>query len=169
MAKAKRRGRPRKTVEARQVAAVRPRVDHGTPELQMHRARLVKGGDPTNACHMLDILYARRIIGAPQREAGFRYLTLHNKVFGRPGSCARLADWMPGEPLSPEDSRHDAKIEAALKSADSALWQAGWQQRREARALIFGELFPHGMVQLAWVRQGLTALVGHFGLVAKAA
>ena len=74
MAKGK-RGSPRKEPVYR---------DKGTPELQIKRMFIVKGGDPVNASDPLDACQDRGIITSDMAKAGHDYARLYYKIIGKP-------------------------------------------------------------------------------------
>jgi hypothetical protein len=74
MAKGK-RGRPKKDPVFR---------DKGTPELQIKRMFIVKGGDPVNASDPLDACQDRGIITSDMAKAGHDYARLYYRIIGKP-------------------------------------------------------------------------------------
>ena len=74
MAKGK-KGRPRKEPVYR---------DKGTPELQIKRMFIVKGGDPINASDPLDACQDRGIIASDMAKAGHDYARLYYRIIGKP-------------------------------------------------------------------------------------
>ena len=74
MAKGK-RGRPKKELFLR---------DKGTPESQVRRLIIVKGGNPDKASDPLDALEERGIISFDMAKAGHDYASLYYKIFGTP-------------------------------------------------------------------------------------
>jgi hypothetical protein len=74
MAKGK-RGRPKKEPVYR---------DKGTPELQIKRMFVVKGGDPINASDPLDACQDRGIITSDMAKAGHDYARLYYRIIGKP-------------------------------------------------------------------------------------
>jgi|TARA_R110001583_G_scaffold142524_1_gene294746 hypothetical protein len=74
MAKGK-RGRPKKDPVYR---------DKGTPELQIKRMFIVKGGDPVNSSDPLDVCQERGIITSDMAKAGHDYARLYYRIIGKP-------------------------------------------------------------------------------------
>lgn len=70
---------------------LRPRRDHGTPEVIAKRLMMVGPGDPALAHYPLGIALARHVITDDQHQAGLAYALAFAVAIGRPASGAGRA------------------------------------------------------------------------------
>lgn len=146
----KRRGRKRKPNAARRTKTTRAErnpADPGTPELQMKRARLVRGADPALSESPLGILFARGLITEGQHEAGGIYAVLRWSQFGKGhGFISRYGDMVHehfGISIDDADTdpERDAALAAAYARADGRLRKLGRRAYDETRNVaVFARL-----------------------------
>lgn len=183
---AKRRGRKRKPVEARQTSGkliTRKGVDRGTPELQERRSVLAPSGDPTRTSYPLGVLWNNGQISDDEHRAGCKLAWLHCIVHGR-GSLAavRYGETWGGIDVDPDDPKHHewlAGIEAELDSAIAGLDACSRSHRDIVKGIVVYERPPRWLVghiptradvrEGEKFREGMKALVAVLGYRKKAA
>jgi hypothetical protein len=121
------RGRPKNAA-----ANDNDKLDPGTAELQMKRAQLARGLDPTACAHPLDLLRAKGWLTDVEQRAGFRYAALYRRVIGRTDmSYGRFYDGLSGiggrSPMMANDEADQLRAEAQFRRAKRDLLRAGLQ------------------------------------------
>jgi hypothetical protein len=106
MAKGK-RGRPKKDPVYR---------DKGTPELQIKRMFIVKGGDPVNSSDPLDVCQERGIITSDMAKAGHDYARLYYRIIGKPDIL---------------DNNYKEKLRQGLKNLDQWFCKSNRKYRKK--------------------------------------
>lgn len=145
----RRKGRPRR--EGRRSPAGRwmPSVDHGTPELQARRLRIVgENGDPALAATLAGALFARGLIDREQLDAADRYRALRCALYGAP--------WPPSGGAS-TDPASEARLARAQRQFDAMVEVLDLFQRRIVALVCVFDDWP-GDGELGTLRAGLSAL-----------
>ena len=145
--------------------------DVGTPELQMKRAILVNGGDPTFAASVLGVCFARGLINEYQLKGGQQYANLIRKIFGSisPGT----ADLIGGRrSLGLIDEETDIRIRARYEAAKAALLDCGIKITSLVDKYCVYEVMPYSLLgsphqnrqQIRELRIGLDAICNALGI-----
>jgi hypothetical protein len=157
--------------EGERKRAERRRVDRGTQELQVHRLRLVQGGDPSLSTCPLDVLLALEVLSAEQHQAGWIYALLHRQVYGSSHPRAVGYEMVGAGVLVSQyldDLEGDQRRQQTYRRADLTLKRADCWARKVVRDTVLG-LRPvetaHGRGIL---RTGLNILCREFGLTGRA-
>lgn len=104
-------------------------LDLGTPEVQLRRSLLARGGDPQKCGYPLGILMSRFQVGQPgvsarQHDAGFKYASLYRAIATdcRPTmNSATLARIVHSIRMPPPPDNVVAMRQAMFRAADSAI------------------------------------------------
>ena len=116
--------------------------DRGTPELQMQRALMTRGLDPSASAHPLDLLLAKGWIEPQEQAAGLRYAALYRRLHGRVTvSYGRFYDGMigGGETARVDDEDALARAERRFRDAKVDLVAAGMRVQRVTEGVaVFG-------------------------------
>ncbi len=135
MAKGK-RGRPKKDPVLR---------DKGTPESQVRRSIIVRGGNPDKASDPLDAMEERGIISFNMAKAGHDYATLYYKIFGTPfthvnyDKLLQKADGFVQK--TPHPSRNESESEWVLSESFKILRDI--RARRSVDLIALKKHFPN--------------------------
>lgn len=153
------------------------KLDPGTAELQMKRAQLARGLDPTACAHPLDMLFAKGWLTPAEQRAGFRYAALYRRVIGRTDvSYGRFYDGLAGtggrSATAATDEEDLALVEARFQRAKRDLLRDGLKVALVTeRVSVFG-IWPGWIFAAAGqedgdchrLRTGLAALADSFAV-----
>lgn len=148
----------------RRLRNIKPR-DYGTEELVMHRLQTVRDGDPALSTCPLDILFARKLLTAPQNAAGWLYAGLHAKVYDKVFPAAGTFEMVSRGTLVSkyiEDVERDQQMERMLMDMNRLLLGLGWRHHRATHGTVVCRKW-----QPSWLgplRQGLNSLARQFRL-----
>ena len=131
------RGRPKKEIVLK---------DKGTPESQIRRSIIVKGGNPDKASDPLDAMEERGIINNHLSRAGHQYSSLYYRIFGKPFPSVNYDKLLTKkEGYSPIDNppgKKEAESEWILSKCFSILRSLNGKTKKIIDNVVLQKIFP---------------------------
>lgn len=136
-------GRPRKPGARYASGNLKPRTDHGTPEVVAHRLALVGAADATLAHYPLGVALARSIVTLEQHDAGLAYARDYRTAMdGLPRPLEpSLAREMPSAHIALAERTEIARTGNFMAKA-SMLAKMGRQTHDDLNNLVVFERWP---------------------------